>query len=245
MPESPEPLPLSLRALVDAEKACPDPQPGVADKVFSRLTATLGIAATAASAPTAQAATLAPPPPRFSFLGHASYRTLATFFVGATVGAASYATVSHVRSPSRQALPTAAALPAPDPALPHPAEVPLPPSPVTAPLAPVPSQNVPSVAPPSLFRARDEHLAAERNLIEMARTSLARGRADGALATLRRHSKQFPRGQLSEERDSLLVQALVTKGDYDQARQRAVVFRRHYPSSLFAPAVAQALQSIP
>ena len=52
-------------------------------------------------------------------------------------------------------------------------------------------------------------------------------------------------GQLSEERDSLLVQALVTKGDYDQARERVAAFRRRYPASLFAPAIDQALQSIP
>jgi outer membrane protein assembly factor BamD (BamD/ComL family) len=82
-------------------------------------------------------------------------------------------------------------------------------------------------------------------LIEIARTALTRGRIDGALATLHRHARQYPKGQFGEERDSLLVQALVAKGDHAQARERAARFRRQHPSSLFLPAVDQALQSIP
>jgi outer membrane protein assembly factor BamD (BamD/ComL family) len=92
---------------------------------------------------------------------------------------------------------------------------------------------------------KDQSLAAERNLIEMARTALARGRIDGALATLHRHARRFAKGQLAEERDSLYVQALVAKGDFAQARERATRFRRQHPSSLFQAAVEQALQSIP
>jgi hypothetical protein len=235
MPETLEPLPPSLRALVDAEKASPDPQSDVADKVYSRLAVTLGIAAAAGAAATAQAATSALPPP-LSLLRHAPYRTLATFLVGASVGAAGYATVSHVRAPSRVVPVTAA----PPPALPIP-----PPQALEAPPPPAPATTPPAPSVPAPAHARDGQLAAERNLIEMARTSLARGRVDGALAVLRRHLRQFPAGQLSEERDSLLVQALVTKGDYAQARERAAAFRRRYPGSLFAPSMEQALQSIP
>lgn len=92
---------------------------------------------------------------------------------------------------------------------------------------------------------KDAGLAAERNLIEIARTALARGRIDGALATLHRHARRFAKGQLAEERDSLYVQALVAKGDFVQARDRATRFRLKHPSSLFQPAVDQALRSIP
>ena len=240
MPETLEPLPPSLRALVDAEKASPDPQSDVADKVFSRLTATLGVGAAAGSAAAPRASTSALPP-RPSLLGHAPYRTLATFLMGATMGAAGYATVSHVRAPGREVSPASAAPPpALLPPLPRATETP---APAMAP--PASSPNPPSGTAPMSLHAHDDRLAAERNLIEMARTSLARGRLDGALAVLRRHSREFPHGQLSEERDSLLVQALVTKGDYDQARGRAAIFRRRYPGSLFAPAIDQALQSIP
>jgi len=79
----------------------------------------------------------------------------------------------------------------------------------------------------------------------MARTALARGRVDGALAALRHHARMYPSGQLAEERDGLLVQSLVAKGDYAQARIQAARFARQHPHSLFAPAIDQALRSIP
>jgi outer membrane protein assembly factor BamD (BamD/ComL family) len=94
-------------------------------------------------------------------------------------------------------------------------------------------------------KARDQGLAAERKWVEMARTALARGRVDGALAALRHHARAYPSGQLTEERDSLLIQSLVAKGDYAQARTQAARFDRQHPHSLFSPAIEQALQSIP
>jgi TolA-binding protein len=138
-----------------------------------------------------------------------------------------------------------------------PAEAPrLEPEPV-APPVPAPAVTAP-VAPPVVRPrpagqaglgdsrdARDDRLAAERRLLEIARTALGRGRTDGALATLHQHARLFPSGQLAEERESLLVQALVAKGDYAQARERATRFHRQHPHSLFAPVVEQALQSIP
>jgi outer membrane protein assembly factor BamD (BamD/ComL family) len=93
--------------------------------------------------------------------------------------------------------------------------------------------------------ARDHGLAAERKLVEMARTALTRGETDGALAALGRHVRQFPRGRLAEERESLYVQALAASGDSVQARARGKRFYRQYPHSLFAPVVEQALRSIP
>ena len=42
-----------------------------------------------------------------------------------------------------------------------------------------------------------------------------------------------------------IEQTLVAKGDFAQARERATRFHRQHPSSLFQPAVDQALQSIP
>lgn len=244
MSERLDPLPESLRALVDAEKACPDPRPAVADKVFGRLSATLGLAvATSAAATTAHASTVPASSVGRWLLGHAPYRTLLTFLVGATTGVAGYATVSHVRSSAHPASSPGVTSPAPSPSSPPLPEAPQP--------AAEPALSPPAVAPPaaasspasSSTRSRDEHLAAERHLIEMARTALARGRAEGAFATLRRHARQFPQGQLSEERDSLLIQALVANGDVAQARERAEVFHRRYPSSLFAPAIDQALRS--
>jgi len=88
-------------------------------------------------------------------------------------------------------------------------------------------------------------LAAERSLVEMARAALTRGQAERALAALRRHARQFPNGELTEEREGLLVQALVGAQRYDQAREKAEQFKKRYPRSLFAPVVDQAIGSIP
>ena len=60
-----------------------------------------------------------------------------------------------------------------------------------------------------------------------------------------RHALRFPEGQLTEERESLWVQVLVTSGRFDEARQRAQHFRRRYPDSLLLPGVNETLRSIP
>ena len=133
------------------------------------------------------------------------------------------------------------------------------PTPIPAPVPPsAPPVAVPSSAPaarlPRSTRANgaiaadsqgDDRLAAERSLLEIARVALVRGQAAGALAALERHAGQFPSGALAEEREGLLVQALVAARQYDRARERAARFNQRYPRSLFAPVVEQALASIP
>jgi len=71
------------------------------------------------------------------------------------------------------------------------------------------------------------------------------GVSDGALSILRRHANLYPNGDLREEREGLLIQALVAHGDYGAARERAARFQERYPRSLFAPAIEQAIRSIP
>jgi outer membrane protein assembly factor BamD (BamD/ComL family) len=119
-------------------------------------------------------------------------------------------------------------------------------------LAPRPSDVAPGATtrrgagvPAASAVPRDKRLEAERKLVEMARTALARGQTADALAALRRHQRFFPNGELAEERDGLWVSALVATHEYAQAREQAVRFRRHHPHSLFAPVVEQAIQSIP
>jgi outer membrane protein assembly factor BamD (BamD/ComL family) len=96
-----------------------------------------------------------------------------------------------------------------------------------------------------LVKAKDKRLEAERKLIEMARTSLARGQSEAALGALRRHLRLYPRGELAEERDSLWVSVLVARSEHAQAREQAVRFHHRYPHSLFGPMVDQAVKSIP
>ena len=87
----------------------------------------------------------------------------------------------------------------------------------------------------------DTRLAAERALIDTARSALARGDAAAALDVLGRHRQQFPSGQLSEERAALVVQALASAGRLREAGESAGRFRLTYPKSLLLPVVNQAV----
>jgi len=256
MSDTSDPRHESLREFLDAEKSCPDPSPEVQQRTMSRLAATLGLGAGLGNGPASSAPTDLPPAPPTTrglarVLARGPYRAWATFFMGAAVGATVYGTVARLRQGTRPPSPPPSTMVVEPPA-PEPAAVPPMPVPESAPVverSPRPMASAPtngrSLTDPAAARNKDEGLAAERNLIEMARTALARGRVDGALATLHRHARRFAKGQLAEERDSLQVQALVAKGDFAQAHERATRFRSQHPSSLFQPAVDQALQSIP
>jgi hypothetical protein len=117
-----------------------------------------------------------------------------------------------------------------------------------APLA-IPVESLPAATAPQARSApapadSGQQLAAESKLLDVARTSLAHGEADHALAAVDRHAAQFPRGMLSEEREALAVKALALAGDGESARARAAQFRARYPESLFLPAVEAALRSL-
>lgn len=91
---------------------------------------------------------------------------------------------------------------------------------------------------------RDEALADERALVEIARTALLKRETKEALEALEAHARQFPQGQLSEERESLWVQALVNAGRPEDARRKAAEFRQKFPDSMMQPAVDAAMESI-
>lgn len=91
----------------------------------------------------------------------------------------------------------------------------------------------------------DRDLAAERSLMEQARSSLAHSRWNDALLSLDKHRSRFSRGKLAEERDSMRVPTLVMLGRYDDARAAAQRFHARYPTSIFATGVDQAVRSIP
>ncbi len=141
---------------------------------------------------------------------------------------------------------THAALTAPENA-PAPAGTPsaraVPPAPVTIPSAPPPEElpspelALPSVPPSAAAPSRPSatsaaNLRAERLLLERATTALMRGDDASALTALREHARKFPRGELAEEREVLLVRTLRAAGQDDAANQRAKDFKRQFPSSL-------------
>jgi hypothetical protein len=241
-----DPLSDDLRALLDAEGRREEPPSGAPDRVLLRLGASLGPVVPLGH-PGGARPHAAEAGPVGRLAGAARLARAATIFVaGAASGVGGSRALEHRRArplpaaSDRWAMkpaetpPTLPRVEPPPPSAAQPAEVPLPLPP------PRPHRSAAAPAPED-----DGRLAAERNLLEIARAALVRGQADGALGALARHEATFPRGELTEEREGLFVQALVAARRYDEARVRAARFARRYPRSLFAPVVAQALGAIP
>jgi hypothetical protein len=165
---------------------------------------------------------------------------LGTFVAGLGLGGALMGVALHRAAPTVIAqAPDPIAVPVPVP-VPAPVAAPLPvPAPVAAPVLRAPAR------PLAEADVRDRELAAERALIETARTAAQRGAGQATLEALAAHAERFPRGRLAEERESLWVEALVEAGRYPEARQRAARFHARFPSSLLGAAVDAALRSIP
>jgi hypothetical protein len=83
-------------------------------------------------------------------------------------------------------------------------------------------------------------IEAERTLLETARAALARQQAGNALAALARHRDEYPRGELSEERDALVVIAL-SLDDAPGAQAALETFEAAHPRSVFLPSVRAVL----
>jgi hypothetical protein len=109
----------------------------------------------------------------------------------------------------------------------------------SAPAATVRPQDLPTV-PNAVTSRPPPDLAAERALLDVARTALGRGAGGNALAACDDHARKYPRGSLAEEREAIAVQALVLEGRNEDARARAERFRRTHPRSIFLPAVLAA-----
>ncbi|CAN5885534.1 hypothetical protein BH11MYX4_BH11MYX4_22900 [soil metagenome] len=84
-------------------------------------------------------------------------------------------------------------------------------------------------------------LTRERELLDVARASLSRGSPNDAIAAAERHSRRWPQGYLTEERDAVWIQALVAAGRRADAERKAAEFRRGAPNSVLMPAVDRAL----
>lgn len=253
-----ESVPDRLRALLDEEKAVGAPPGDVRERVLLRLAGTFAVGAPVSVSPDGPPTPSAPATGGVPHVVHAArlvtaarvVRTALVFVTGAATGAGGVHLAERSRRPPPAPVPVAA--PAPRHEVPAPPDGPEPTPPASP--APTPSASGPPVRPRAPSAAEttratpgrpDDPLAAERSLVEMARAALSRGQAERALAALRRHARQFPSGELTEEREGLLVQALVGAQKYDQAREKAEQFKKRYPRSLFAPVVDQAIGSIP
>jgi hypothetical protein len=88
------------------------------------------------------------------------------------------------------------------------------------------------VAPAEGARAANASTyALELQLLEPARSSIARGGFEAALTAIARHQREYPHGQLAEEREALRVRALWGSGQKAAAESAAAAFRKHYPRS--------------
>ena len=261
--EAPTPMPGDLQSLLDAERVG-KPMPSDAQaRVRSRVESTLGIVVVAAgagvAAHTAGAAIAGSAAAKVGILTKPWFVAVTAFVLGGLTGAGVHAYVASKSNPPAStstntviaaATPTStnasSAWSASSGAIAQVAQ--LAPSTSAAPplvatiVAPVAQGTSAAAAKPSTSEGKDTSLAAERSLIEVAHTALSRGDSSGAIAALDQHAKRFPFGQLGEEREALYVQALSQAGRRDEARVRALRFKKQFPGSLLLPVVEAATE---
>ncbi|MBI5482808.1 MAG: hypothetical protein HY906_28390 [Deltaproteobacteria bacterium] len=230
-PES-EPLAPDIQRLVETGRSY-HPTPGPAAR--ARLEAQI-MAQGPAAAPSTPAAVAA----GSGVLAKPFVVGIAAFVFGLGGGAGLHAALQRGGDRRGPATPSRPA-PAVAPGCPSstPANTPVVQLPPAAPAAPC---SCPTARAPASTHDRDAELAAERALLETARTALGRREAAAALEILARHERAFPQGRLVEEREAITVQALLVEAHYDLVRARGARFLRGYPRSLFRPAVEDALR---
>lgn len=167
----------------------------------------------------------------------------AAFVFGTIVGALAVHSIDRRRPEIPERVdqverPSALAMPSADvPAVPVvPASVPSPPPRLAA------SQVSTHPATPSNAEGT---LAAERALLDGARSAIEREDGAAALALVNEHKRRFRNGFLVQERDAMAIRALSLLGRADEARAGAAKFRARFPDSLLWPAIESTLESLP
>lgn len=229
-----EPMSASMRELLSAERPLDAVPADARARVLARATATLAGVAVAGAATSAAAAAAGA-----AKGGVAAKAALTTklviaavaFSVGGGVGAGALAVV-RPRVPAPAPAPIVIRVVTPAPA---------PPAPVVEEPAPTPKPE--PAAKPALRKA--DMLDAERSLVEQARAAFARNDPAGALVTLNQHEREYPSGQLAEERMALQIIALADSGADAKAKELAKKFRARFPQSLLMPAVESRVPAPP
>jgi hypothetical protein len=106
-------------------------------------------------------------------------------------------------------------------------------------VTPEPQSHAPALEPPPASppakgaqSSSVQKYAIELGVLEPARRSIARGDYAGAMSAIARHHREYPRGQLAEEREALRVRALWGTGQKSSAESAATAFRKRYPRSV-------------
>lgn len=97
--------------------------------------------------------------------------------------------------------------------------------------------RVPTAKAESRPEVTSAALRAELKALDGARTTLASGNAQGALAQLEAYDRGYPRGLLRLEAEVVRIDALARIGQTDAARRRADAFLRQHPKSVLASRV--------
>jgi hypothetical protein len=85
-----------------------------------------------------------------------------------------------------------------------------------------------------------ESYAAELGLLHRAQIAYTSGDFVGALVLVAEHTRQFPHGRLTEEREALRVRSLAGAGRKDDARRATAAFARRFPRSALLPRLESA-----
>ncbi len=261
----PDDLEPRLAELLGAEKASTDLSNSHRDALLARFEAALAGSLDTSSEPSGSTGSAAPPAtlPSAPISSLALAKGAGLVLLGGVLGAFAHAGLTTPASPRPAApLPTVAAevtslatlVPAdlPDapwvePSARRPESAAVPSTRVTPgidagpPTSDVEREVAESDASPRPGRTT---LTEERAIVERGRAALARRDGVSSLEALREHRRQFPSGQLAEERDALLVQALAVAGHPDDARQKAREFNAKYPQSVFAGGVDETLRQL-
>jgi hypothetical protein len=229
----PEPLPEDITALLTLERRALEPLP---QATRDRMEAALVVAASVAALPWYIYALR-----KLLGIGAGPLPMAIVYAAGAASGVAGHAlwTHRHAGPAAVVAAPAPRSVTAPEPVTAQP-EMPPPPK-LLSPHRPAPTHvAVPRAEP--LEPPPDDALAVERRLIEMARTALTRGDPAATLSAIAQAEREFPAGQLAEERDVLRIQALLATGKRAEAEQAAETFEAKHPKSLELSAVKAMLR---
>src|SRR5262249_43904909 len=128
------------------------------------------------------------------------------------------------RTPGRNANPASAAA-----ATPLAAAEPL--SAPEAPAAPLQAPTATTLAAPSTAAKLPANPRSEAALLRQARELLPVDPAR-ALELTRQDEREFPNGQLAQERETIAIEALERSGRTDEARARARAFEARFPDSV-------------
>jgi len=246
MSESPiEPLPDDIARLLAREKGAYPVDPDAQRAVLSRVERAIALwgglgggggpaAPPGSPGPGSVAAGVA----KKSVVGKMIAVALVAFVGGGVTGGA------FVKTTTRLPAITPVAAIAPAASSPASAQAPEPLAPVAAsPNAEPSSPPARASTAPKTTAAASTHgdLVREREVLDVARAAIAHGQPQDAIAAMQEHARRWPNGALAEEREVVLIQALVAAGRGPEARARAARFYRTFPRSLLAPAVDAAI----